>query len=380
LPPVKDVGSLRLFMTADTVGGVWQYAIDLARGLAQHDVRTTLAVLGPKPDQRQALEARSVPGLDLVQTDLPLDWTAESEREMAKSSEAIAALADRAEADLIHLNSAALAVGASFGAPVVAACHSCVATWWDAVRSGPLPADFVWRTKLVAKGYGAADALIAPTASFAAATARTYGLAELPRVVYNGRHPASPRVDRPALPASFVFTAGRLWDEGKNLVVLDRAAAKLPVPILAAGPLQGPNGASISFEHLKTLGSLGNEQVARWLKAAPIFASAARYEPFGLATLEAAQAGCVLILSDIATFRELWDGAALFVPSADPAAFADAIQQVNGDVRLRTRLGAAARERARRYSVEAMSAGMRRIYASLLTPSAEAPRKEPAFA
>ncbi len=47
--------------------------------------------------------------------------------------------------------------------------------------------------------------------------------------------------------------------------------------------------------------------------AATVFASMARYEPFGLAVLEAAQAGMRLVLSDIPTFRELWDGAAIFV-------------------------------------------------------------------
>ena len=44
-----------------------------------------------------------------------------------------------------------------------------------------------------------------------------------------------------------------------------------------------------------------------------VFVSPALYEPFGLAVLEAAQAGCALVLSDIPTFRELWDGVALFV-------------------------------------------------------------------
>ena len=39
----------RLLMTADAVGGVWTYALDLAAGLAPFGVETTLAVLGPAP-------------------------------------------------------------------------------------------------------------------------------------------------------------------------------------------------------------------------------------------------------------------------------------------------------------------------------------------
>ena len=64
-------------MTADTVGGVWTYALDLAHSLAGAGVTVSLAVLGPEPapDQRRAAEA--VPGLDLIETGLALDWMAD---------------------------------------------------------------------------------------------------------------------------------------------------------------------------------------------------------------------------------------------------------------------------------------------------------------
>ena len=52
---------------------------------------------------------------------------------------------------------------------------------------------------------------------------------------------------------------------------------------------------------------------------AAIFVSSSVYEPFGLAVLEAAGSGAALVLSDIPTFRELWDEAALFAPPGDAA-------------------------------------------------------------
>ena len=91
----------------------------------------------------------------------------------------------------------------------------------------------------------------------------------------------------------------------------------------------------------------------------------ARYEPFGLAVLEAAAAGCPLVLSDIPTFRELWDGAATFVAANDDRAFAEVADTIVGDGGLRLALGEAARERAARYTPMAMAAGMAAIYASL---------------
>ena len=377
LPGVTPTRKLRLFMTADAVGGIWQYALELAQGLVDHGVETTLAVLGPTTDAAQVAAAGAVHGLKLLQTELPLDWTAATPDEVKKAGASLAAFADESGPDIIHLNSAALAAGARFPAPVVVACHSCVTTWWDAVREGPVPEDFLWRAKLVQQGYRAADALIAPTGAFATVTRRTYGLPKAPQVVYNGRSIAAHRPDRPALCASFAFTAGRLWDEGKNLAALDRAAGRLSVPVVAAGPLDGPNGAHIEFKHLKTVGRLGDGDIAGWLKAAPIFVSPARYEPFGLAVLEAAQAGCPLVLSDIPSFRELWDGAAIFVPPDDDRAIATAIEQTIMDAKLRETLEQAARERALDYSAEAMAAGVFDIYRSLLsTANRQASREE----
>jgi glycosyltransferase involved in cell wall biosynthesis len=354
-------------MTADAVGGVWQYALDLAHGLVDHGVETTLAVLGPSPRPDQVAEASTVPSLKLLQTELPLDWTAATADEVRNAGVSLAVLADESGADVVHLNSAALGAGARFRVPVVVACHSCVATWWSAVRKGPIPNDFLWQARLVQQGYRAADALIAPTAAFASVTRLTYGLKTSPQVVHNGRSINTHRPDRPALCSSFAFTAGRLWDEGKNVAALDRAAGHLSVPVVAAGPLEGPNGARIAFRHLKAVGRLDDNGIARWLKAAPVFVSTARYEPFGLAVLEAAQAGCPLVLSDIPSFRELWEGAALFVPPDDDGAIAAAIERVIGDLKLRETLEEAAGERARDYSVEAMAASVFDVYRSLLS-------------
>ncbi|MDT8266320.1 glycosyltransferase, partial [Roseomonas sp. DSM 102946] len=72
-------------MTADAVGGVWTYALDLAEGLAARGWRTTLAVLGPAPGMSQRLQARQVPGLDLHLTSLPLDWLAEDPGELKRT-------------------------------------------------------------------------------------------------------------------------------------------------------------------------------------------------------------------------------------------------------------------------------------------------------
>lgn len=356
-PPARS----HVLMTADAVGGVWTYALDLARGLAGFGVRTTLVVMGPAPGADQQAEAAGVRGLELIETGLPLDWTASEYAEIGESAAAVRGLARGLKVDLVHLNSPALAAGGGYHAPVLGACHSCLATWWSAVRDGPLPEDFRWRTQALWQGLIACDALIAPSAAFARDTARTYDVPR-PYVVHNGRTPsfidAKPR-------ERAVFTAGRLWDAGKNIEVLDRAAARLAAPLLAAGPLESPTGDRVQLSHAQALGRLTQDEVSERLAARPVFASAALYEPFGLAVLEAAQAGCALVLSDIPTFRELWEDAAVFAPADDADAFAEALQSVLDDPGRAAALGAAARKRSRRYTVEALTTGVLEIYRTL---------------
>jgi glycosyltransferase involved in cell wall biosynthesis len=118
--------------------------------------------------------------------------------------------------------------------------------------------------------------------------------------------------------------------------------------------------------------------VRRVFAQSRIFASAALYEPFGLTVLEAAQAGCALVLSDIPTFRELWDGAALFAPARDPSAFAETIQALLDDQDRADQLAQAAAERARRYSVAAMVRGVLDVYGALRPLGLAAPEEEAA--
>lgn len=359
----RDLSASRLFMTADAVGGVFQYALDLARGLDSHDVQITLAMLGPPMDESRRALAGEVERLTIVETGLPLDWLAPNEESVVAAAQATSDLAAWHRADIVHLNTPALAI-AGFSAPVVVAAHSCLASWWESVKDGAPPEDFTWRTRLTARGLEAADAVVSPSRSSAKQLAAIYGREAF--VVHNGRSaPNSP--SRPGgRPGAWALTAGRLWDEGKNLSTLDAAAGSLEFPIFAAGPLTGPNGATIEPRYVRPLGSLGEPELRAHLAQQPIFVSAALYEPFGLTVLEAAQAGCALILSDIATFRELWDGAALFAPAKDPHAFARAVTHVATDFDLRADLSHAARRRAENHSIDAMATHMAEIYGALL--------------
>lgn len=360
---------LRVLLTTDAVGGVWTYSLDLARGLARLDVETVLAVMGPRPSAEQKQAARSITGLRLIDTGLALDWLAEDGEALAGAAAALAQLAAKEQVDLVQLHAPALAAGTAFPAPVVSAVHSCVATWWDQVMGPdvPLPADFAWRSHAARAGLAASDAVVTPTAAFGRQVQRVYGLDQAPRTVHNGR---TPMTGGSHAPHDFIFTAGRLWDKGKNLATLDAAAARIGVPVHAAGPLQAPHGEVVGFEHLNCLGSLGEAEIARYLGARPVYASVATYEPFGLSVLEAAAAGCALILADTPGFRELWDEIALFVDPRDAPALARACNDLVADDFERAVMGRAAKERAGYLTPDAMAAQMASLYRSLLPATA----------
>lgn len=355
----------RLLLVTDAVGGVWVYSLELARALKPFGFEAVLAVMGPSPSAAQREEAAE---FRLVDTGLPLEWLERDPTEIRHAGEAIAAIADRECADFVQTCSAALLAEVRFRQPCIAVQHSCVASWWAAVKRTPMPFEFHWRRELVEAGLRRAAAIVAPSISFAAETARIYDAPVPVNAVHNGRRPMSfGRVPR----GNFVFTASRMWDEGKNVGTLDEAAAQLSVPFQAAGPTEGPNGTGISLEHLETVGEISETRMAGLFSAQPIYASAALYEPFGLSVLEAAQAGCALILSDIPTHREIWSGAAIFVYPRDASAFAAAIEDLIENPDERRELGQLAHARAQLYSPERMARGMFDIYARLGSAAVE---------
>lgn len=364
----------RILMTVDAVGGVWRYAVDLAGALAEGGIETVLAVLGPAPSDGQRAEVAALARVTLVETGEPLDWLTDDAVAVRHAAATVAALAIRYRADLLHVNQPALAAGLPGDLPVVAVAHGCVSTWWEAARPGtPLDPKFAWHRTLVGEGLRRATCVVAPSESYARTLVRHYRLPIEPVAVHNGRTPP-PIAAAPMRPIA--FTAGRLWDEVKRTPLLDAAAGRLAAPFYAAGATRAPHGASVPVENLRLLGELTPHGIAGMLAAQPVFVSAASFEPFGLAVLEAAQAGCPLILSDIDTFRELWDGAARFVAGVDPAEWADAIADVMGDDAERARLADAALDRGAHFTVSATATAMRALYADAVKAAYPAGTKE----
>jgi glycosyltransferase involved in cell wall biosynthesis len=335
-----------VLMTTDAVGGVWNYSIDLCRALNAAKVPVLLACLGPQPAPDMAAAAEALPRTRLVAMDQPLDWLASQPGELQQVPRRIEELATAHGIDLLHLNAASQAAGLRTALPVVVAAHSCVATWWDAMRDAALPDTWGWQAELNARGMQRAEMVIAPSEGHASALRRVYGPIDGLAVVPNAISTGPSAMPAPARRRDIVIAAGRWWDEAKNAAVLDRAAALLRWPVLAAGACHGVNGQSFSFEAAQPLGALTHGQLRSMMREAAVFVSPSLYEPFGLAALEAAEAGAALVLADIPTYRENWEGTALFFDPRQPEALARAVGAYAGDPGLRRTMAAKATARA----------------------------------
>jgi glycosyltransferase involved in cell wall biosynthesis len=332
----------RVLLTTDTVGGVWTYTLELAATLEREGVEIVLASLGALPRSEQIAEARAIPGLELYALECRLPWMDDPWDEVAAAGDWLRSIARDTGADLVHLSEPVFGA-LEWRVPTVAVGHSCVLSWWEMVLGESAPPAWETYRQAMRKGLAGVNGVVAPSRWMLRALRQLYGV-KGGSVIPNGRDPDS---FRPGPKEPLVLTATRVWDPAKNALALDRAADGLAWPVYAAGEARRPGGGeAVAPAHLRMLGRLPPPELAGWLGRAAVFALPARYEPFGLSVLEAALAGSALVLGDIPSLRETWDGVAIFVAPDDHATLRLALEALILDPQLRQTLAMRARRRA----------------------------------
>jgi glycosyltransferase involved in cell wall biosynthesis len=337
-------------MTTDTVGGVWTYAMDLARVLSSMGTQVVLATLGQPMTRLQRREAEAATA-ELHESSYRLEWMTDSYDDVAESGRWLLAIEDQVRPDIVHVNG--YAHGAlPFRAPAVVVAHSCVLSWWRSVKGCDAPGEYDRYRRLVRMGLDGAAAVVAPTAAMLKMLEECHGPVRGGQVIFNGLRS---RGLRSGTKLPVVFAAGRVWDEAKNMAMLDRAAPLLQWPVQVAGSCRHPDGRDERPSAMTCLGILSPQEMSRQFSEASIYALPARYEPFGLSVLEAGLSGCALVLGDVGTLREVWGDAAVYVDPADHAALADAINALAGDESRLRDLARRARCRAVHFSDHRMA-------------------------
>ncbi len=73
-----------VLMTADTVGGVWSYALGLCATMP--DIHFVLATLGPRPRPAQRAAVARLDNVSLAESDFRLEWMSGGQADVAPSS------------------------------------------------------------------------------------------------------------------------------------------------------------------------------------------------------------------------------------------------------------------------------------------------------
>src|SRR5512143_1169949 len=183
------MSAMNVLMTADTVGGVFTYALELSAALGRAGASVALATKGGVLSDDQWAEARRVPGLEIFESADRLEWMEDPWADVARSSAWLLELADRLQPDIVHLND--YAHGAlPFGVPALVVAHSCVCSWFEAVHRQPPPPSFDRYRQEVSRGLAGASMVVAPTRWMLDALERFYGPVPRGRVIPNGRSAA----------------------------------------------------------------------------------------------------------------------------------------------------------------------------------------------
>jgi glycogen(starch) synthase len=363
----KKILPRRVLMTTDTVGGVWTYALELASALGKYDIEVSIATMGPEPSAVQRAEAAAIPNLSLFKSKYKLEWMQDPWADVRAAGEWLLSLEQRLQPDVVHLNGYAHAALA-WRSPKLVVGHSCLLSWWRACRMGDPPSDWNQYKFVVERGLRAADLVVAPTRAMLKSLKQNYSgcIGERGTVIPNGLDVESLK---PTLKQKFVLSAGRLWDEAKNIQTLIGVAWELPWAVCVAGEKQGVDSSeTIAMkDNCYPLGKLPRETLRHWYACASIYVLPARYEPFGLTVLEAALSGCALVLGGIDSLKENWAKAAIFVDPADRVALKETLRELTKNEVYRKRLGELARARALQFTSTRMAEQYADAYSHLLT-------------
>ncbi len=367
---------MRVLVTADTFSGVWTYSRELVSGLVTHGAQVTLVSFGEIPLPHQTAWMDGLHGLEYHPTAFRLDWMQEGEQDFHAAQDHLCAIVRDTRPDFLHLNQL------SFGAlpvstPRLVVAHGDVLTWWLSIH-GHEPASspwLEWYRETMGAGLHRAEAVVTTSRWMEDMLHLAYGANFESCVIPPGRNPIyfNPFVTK----EESVLAIGRLWDTGKQVALLTQHAHGLPVCIVGADspipapplPIRADIRVSTHDHEISVKGAQTESQLRSLYSKSTIFAATSRYDPTGLASVEAAFSRCALVANDTAMHRELWGDAALYFERNDAGSLSEVLKRLDEDPELTRLYGTRAYNRAReRFTARRMVDDYLRLYRRLRSP------------
>ncbi|MGA0568919.1 glycosyltransferase family 4 protein [Rathayibacter sp. KR2-224] len=243
-----------------------------------------------------------------------------------------------------------------------------------------------WQKAMVKRARKFADAVVVPTHAVAQQLGEVAKLGDRIRVIGGApadtlRVPedADARAETLHLPERYIATVSSL-DPRKGLRALIAAMARpclQGMPLVIVGPEEhhGEHVSTVAMEsglpegRVRTLGSLGDADLAVVLSRAAVFVYPNLSSGFGLPVIEAMRFGTPVVHSDDPAVAEVAFGAGVTVPREDadgyPSRLAEAVAAVLVDEELRERLRFAGMDRAAAFSWRASAESVWQLHAEL---------------
>jgi glycosyltransferase involved in cell wall biosynthesis len=349
----------RLLLTADPIGGVWTYCVEILRNLSPQ-IEIALATMGAPLSLDQRCEISHLKNVHLFENTFKLEWMNDPWTDLQLASDWLMNLEIDFKPDVVHLNQYAFGY-LPWSAPVLTVAHSCVLSWWKGVYGQPPPAEWNMYRDLVQNGLIHSDAVVAPSTAMATMLQENYSFTAPVYIIYNGLDPQR-FVRGPK--RQMILSVGRVWDPAKNISSLVDVAGELPWLVAVAG--ENSPGEQVIGKNVHYKGKIGSFHLRSLFGSASIYALPVRYEPFGLSVLEAALSGCALVLGNVNSLQELWNGAAVFVNPSRKEELVDAITFLIKHPLMTKEYSRLALKRASRYGSRKMIRNYLRLYDAMM--------------
>ncbi len=365
---------MHVLVTTDTLGGVWTYTRELVTGLVTRGIRVTLVSFGDIPLPEQTHWMDGLEGLDYRPTAFRLDWMQEGQQDHDESANYLVALTYEVKPHLLHLNH--LGHGSlPVKIPRVAVAHGDMISWWNAVHGcDPKNSEWLrWYRDVIARGLRQASAVVAPSQWMLDAVQECYASGRHGTVIYNGRNPVqfNPHLKK----ENTVLAVGGMLDAGKQVVLLTQHAQAVPVCIVGSDrvlPAPLPTirtDVKVAVEpvSLAVKGPQTEAQMRTLYSRASVYAATARYEAFGMTTIEAALSRCAIVANDTPLHREMWGDAALYFRTNDAKNLTEIIGALSEERDICQGYGNRAYQRAReRFTARRMVGEYVELYRELI--------------
>ncbi|HAR63289.1 MAG: hypothetical protein DKM50_00665 [Candidatus Margulisiibacteriota bacterium] len=301
----------RILMTGEITSTIWTYMMELIKALDEYNIEVVLAAMGGLLPDEQKEEIKKLANIKVYESNFKLEWMEKPWKDLEKAGKWLLMLEKLTKPDIIHCNS--YVYGAlPWHNPVVLVGHPYV------LHQLALQADVTKEHEKyyqhVQSSLDKAASIVVPTKQLLFMLEKKFGQLSRARIIRYSRNPSLFPLGKKN---PFIFSSEETWNDIPSIETLNNIAPSLNWPIYIAKNSDVPGEKPNPYRNLLILDRLSSKLARSWLTSAAIYVLPSGNESFGFSVLEAALSGCVLVLGDTPSLRELWGDCAVYVARND---------------------------------------------------------------